>query len=143
VDHICQKIRERDAAGRKFSIVVVAEGAKLPAADAAGQPLEPAKPGQTGFRLAEIIGRSIDKEVRMTVLGHVQRGGSPSPFDRVLATRYGCAAAELTARGGFGRMVCLSANKIESVPLSAVACRLVDPLCDHVRAARSVGISFA
>jgi phosphofructokinase-like protein len=145
IEHICAKIRERDAAGRKFSIVVVAEGAKLPA-DAAGpllsQPGPPGLPGQTGYRVGEAIGRAVDKEVRITVLGHVQRGGSPSPFDRVLATRFGCAATELIAQGGFGHMVCLRGGRIESVPLEDVTCRLVDPSCEHVRVARSMGISF-
>jgi ATP-dependent phosphofructokinase / diphosphate-dependent phosphofructokinase len=144
IEHVCRKILQREAAGRKFSLVVVAEGARLPAEDAMGRPLEPAPHGQVGLRIGDIIGREVLKEVRVTVLGHIQRGGSPSPFDRVLATRFGCSAADLVAEGGFGRMVCLRAGKIESVPLEEAVgtVRTVDPLCDHVRTARSVGISF-
>jgi 6-phosphofructokinase 1 len=144
IERVCQKIRERDAAGRKFSLVVVAEGVKLPAQDAAGRPLPPAPSGQLSLRIGEAIGRAVNKEVRVTVLGHVQRGGSPSPFDRILSTRFGCAATDLVARGEFGRMVCLRAGKIESVSLDDAvgASRTVDPSSDHVRAARSVGITF-
>jgi ATP-dependent phosphofructokinase / diphosphate-dependent phosphofructokinase len=144
IEHICRKVLQRDAAGRKFSLIVVAEGAKVPAEDGAGRTLDPAPPGQVALRVGEAIGREVYKEVRVTVLGHVQRGGSPSPFDRVLATRFGCAAADLVAEDGFGRMVCLRAGKIESVPLDEAVgvARAVDPNCDHVRTARSIGISF-
>lgn len=144
IEGICRAIRERDAAGRPFSLVVVAEGAKLPPQDAAGQPLAPAPAGQLSLRIGEAIGRAVNKEVRVTVLGHVQRGGSPSPFDRILATRFGWAAAERVARGEFGQMVCLRAGKIESVSLDEAVgvYRTVDPSSDYVRTARSVGISF-
>ena len=143
-EHVCEKILAREAAGRKFSIVVVAEGAKLPERDAAGVPLAPASTGQAALRVGEAIGRIVKKEVRVTVLGHIQRGGSPSPFDRILATRFGCAAADLVAREEFGRMVCLRAGRIESVALEeAVGGRgYVNVLCDHVHTARSTGISF-
>jgi 6-phosphofructokinase 1 len=80
----------------------------------------------------------------VTVLGHVQRGGSPSPFDRTLATRFGVAAVDLLARGEYQRMVCLRAGRIENVPLAEAigAPKLVDPKSDYVRAARAVGITF-
>jgi len=86
----------------------------------------------------------LKKEIRVTVLGHVQRGGSPSPFDRILATRFGVCAADLVARGEFGRMVCLRAGRIESVPLDEAVgtVNTVDPGSDHVHAARAVGITF-
>jgi 6-phosphofructokinase 1 len=78
------------------------------------------------------------------VLGHIQRGGSPSPFDRILATRFGVHAADLVARGEFGTMVCLRAGKIVTVPLlEAIGVyKTVDCNSDYVRAARGVGISF-
>ena len=78
------------------------------------------------------------------MLGHIQRGGSPSPFDRILSTRFGVEAVELLARGQFGRMVCLRAGEIESVPLEEAVgvVRLVDPKGSIVRAARAVGITF-
>jgi 6-phosphofructokinase 1 len=144
IEHVCRKILEREAAGRKFSVVVVAEGARLPEQDAAGASLAPAAHGQVALRVGEEIGRATKKEVRVTVLGHIQRGGSPSPFDRILATRFGCAAADLVAREEFGRMVCLRAGRIESVPLEEAVggCGLVDLSSDCVRAARSMGISF-
>ena len=144
MEHVCRKILDREASGRKFSLVVVAEGAKLPERDAAGIPLAPAAHGQVALRVGEEIGRATKKEVRVTVLGHIQRGGSPSPFDRILATRFGCAAADLVAREEFGRMVCLRAGRIESVPLEEAVggCGCVDLSSDCVQAARSMGISF-
>ncbi len=86
----------------------------------------------------------LKKDVRVTVLGHIQRGGSPSPFDRILATRFGVEAVELIARGEFGRMVCLRAGEIESVTLDEAVgeVRLVDPHGSMVRTARAVGITF-
>jgi phosphofructokinase-like protein len=143
IEHVCQKIRERDSAGRHFTLIVVAEGAKLPPIDANGRPLLQALPGQISHRLGEIIGEMLNREIRITVLGHIQRGGSPTPFDRVLATRFGSAAVDMIECRQFGRMVTLCGGKIDSVSLEAIQnYRTVDPSCDHVRAARGVGISF-
>jgi 6-phosphofructokinase 1 len=144
IENICQAIRQRELSGRKFSLVVVAEGARLPKTDARGKLVPTATPGNVGSTIAYSLRESLRKEVRVTVLGHVQRGGSPSPFDRILATRFGVCAVDLVARGEFGRMVCLRAGKIESVSLEeAVGVRkTVDPNGDHVRAARAVGITF-
>ncbi len=144
IENICEGIRRRERAGRTFSLVVVAEGVRLPATDALGKPIPPARPGNVGNTIAYSLRESLDKEVRVTVLGHVQRGGSPSPFDRILATRFGVCAVDLVARGEFGRMVCLRAGKIQSVTLEEAVgvCKAVDPNGDHVRAARAVGISF-
>lgn len=144
IENICERIRERERAGRKFSLVVVAEGVQLPKTDALGKPMPAAVPGSVGSTIAYSLRECLHKEVRVTVLGHVQRGGSPSPFDRNLATRFGVCATDLVARGEFGRMVCLRADKIESVALAEAigACKKVDPNGDYVRAARAVGISF-
>ncbi len=144
IESICEGIRKRERAGRSFSLVVVAEGVKLPEKDALGKPIPPASPGSVGNTLAFSLREALHKEIRVTVLGHVQRGGSPSPFDRILATRFGVCAVDLIARGEFGRMVCLRAGKIESVMMEEAVggCRLVDPLGDHMRAARAVGITF-
>ena len=144
LETVCEKIREREAAGRKFSLVVVAEGVKLPATDPSGKPFPPHRPGQVGVLIGEAIHSSLKKDVRITVLGHIQRGGSPSPFDRILSTRFGIEAVELVARGNFGRMVCLRAGEIESVPLDEAvgSTRLVNPESSVVRAARAVGITF-
>ena len=144
IENVCTAIRRRDAIGRNFSLVVVAEGVHLPAADALGRPFPSTKVRSPAVLIGNAIGDATGKDVRVTILGHVQRGGSPSPFDRILATRYGVAAVELIARGEFGRMVCLRGTRIESVPLGEAigTCHLVDPESDRVRAARSVGISF-
>ncbi len=144
IENICEAIRQRELSGRKFSLVVVAEGARLPKKDARGKLIPTATPGNVASTIAYSLRESLRKEVRVTVLGHVQRGGSPSPFDRILATRFGVRAVDLVARGEFGRMVCLRAGKIESVSLDEAigVCKTVDPNGDHVRAARAVGITF-
>lgn len=82
--------------------------------------------------------------MRVSVLGHIQRGGSPSPFDRILATRFGVAAVELIAQGGFGRMVCLRNERIESVHIADAVgqVKTVNPDGEMVRTARAVGICF-
>ena len=144
IETVCESIRQRDAAGRLFCMVVVAEGVKLPERDAFGKPFPKPQPGQVGNAIGFAIREYSKKEVRVTVLGHVQRGGSPSPFDRILATRFGVCAVDLVAREEYGRMVCLRAGKIYSVPLTDAigSVKLVDPASDHVRAARAVGITF-
>jgi ATP-dependent phosphofructokinase / diphosphate-dependent phosphofructokinase len=144
IETVCEAISQREAHGRSFCLVVVAEGVKLPAQDGLGKPFPKPQPGQVGNAIGYAIREYLKKEVRVTVLGHVQRGGSPSPFDRTLATRFGVSAVDLVARGEYGRMVCLRAGKIESVPLADAigSCKLVDPGSDYVRAARAVGITF-
>ncbi len=141
VDAVCEKIRQREAEGRRFTVIVVAEGIQLPVTDGPGS-LPPS--AEVSHRLGEIIGPMVGKEVRMTVLGHVQRGGSPSPFDRILATRFGSAAVGMVAQGEFGRMACLRGGKICSVSLEEAVgvLNVIDPSSDYVRAARSVGVSF-
>ncbi len=144
IKNICEKIRGREMLGRKFSLIVVAEGVRLPETDALGKPIPPAKPGNVGNTIAFSIRDALKKEVRVTVLGHIQRGGSPSPFDRILATRFGVAAADLISRGEFGKMVCLRRGRIEAVPLTEAigVYNTVRLDSDYVRAARGVGISF-
>lgn len=144
IQNLCEKIRQRELRGSKFSLVVVAEGVHMPEKDALGKPIPKAKPGNVGNVIAFSIREYLKKEVRVTVLGHIQRGGSPSPFDRILGTRFGVCATGLLARGEFGRMVCLRAGKIESVTIAEAVgvYKLVDPECDYVRTARAVGVSF-
>jgi phosphofructokinase-like protein len=144
IEKVCEKLRERAAKGKKFSLVVVAEGVKLPPTDTHGNPFPIPRPGQVGFVIGDTIHTILKKDVRVTVLGHIQRGGSPSPFDRILATRFGVEAVELVARGEFNRMVCLEAGEIESVTLDEAVGenRLVDPKGSMVRTARAVGITF-
>jgi 6-phosphofructokinase 1 len=123
IDQVAETIRQRHARGRYFSIVVAAEGAKfaggnetLPAAgvDEFGH----ARLGGIGAVLAQEIEKRTGFESRSVVLGHIQRGGSPSAFDRVLATRYGLGAIDMVHRGEFGRMAALRGNKIISIPLA-------------------------
>jgi len=144
IETVCDRLRERAATGKKFSLVVVAEGVKLPPTDKHGNPFPAPRPGQVGFVIGDAIHTILKKDVRVTVLGHIQRGGSPSPFDRILATRFGVEAVELVARGEYGRMVCLRAGEIESVTIDeAVGVnRQVDPNGSMVRTARAVGITF-
>ena len=112
IETVCESIRRREALGRNFCLVVVAEGVRLPKLDGLGKPFPMPQPGQMGNAIGFAIREYLKREVRVTVLGHVQRGGSPSPFDRILATRYGVSAVDLVARGEYGRMVCLRAGKI-------------------------------
>jgi 6-phosphofructokinase 1 len=134
---ICHKLEERRAIGRMFSLIVVAEGAR-PAT-------EKVQPGKAAETVANAIrDRLPEIDLRITVLGHLQRGGSPVAFDRVLATRFGVAAVDLVEAGRWGELVCLQNNLITSVPLKQAISyyRSVDPAGDMVRTARAVGISF-
>lgn len=144
IEGICEELGERAARGSNFSIVVVAEGVKLPTTDSFGKPFPKAYPGHVGIQIGDALHAALGQDVRVTVLGHIQRGGSPSPFDRILATRFGAEAVELVARGEFDRMVCLRAGQIESVSLDDAVgeLRVVDPAGTMVRAARAVGITF-
>src|SRR5512142_3304587 len=148
MDKVAERIRERKKAGSKSSIVVVAEGAKPRGGEMAVK--ECASDGYV-LRLGgmgEIVGSEISRrtgfETRVTVLGHLQRGGSPCPFDRLLATRYGAAAVELIAQRKFGEMVSYQPPAITSVPLASAIdkLRLVDPDCDLVKMAEGIGVSF-
>ncbi len=123
IEEVCGMLKKRHARGKNFSIVVAAEGA-LPK-DAStfitqGKELDSfghVKLGGIGDALAKEIEKRTGYETRATVLGHVQRGGSPTAFDRVLGTRFGIAAIDLVASKKWGRMVSLAGNKIVSVPL--------------------------
>jgi 6-phosphofructokinase 1 len=122
IEEVCQLIKKRHARGKTFSIVVVAEGATFKDAnhvlqeeklDAFGH----VRLGGIGERLAHEIEKLTGYETRVSVLGHIQRGGSPTAFDRVLGTRFGIKAVELVMVRKFGRMVALSGNKIIDVSL--------------------------
>ncbi|MBW1878041.1 MAG: ATP-dependent 6-phosphofructokinase [Deltaproteobacteria bacterium] len=145
---IADHIRQRRLDGHPYSIVVVAEGAKPGGGEVST--LGPRELGAmrrlfgAAARVAEGLGNLIELDIRFTVLGHVQRGGSPSNFDRILGTRFGEEAVHLLARGDFGKMVALRGTKIVAVPLDEAASqqKLVDPGGQIVRAARSLGIVF-
>ena len=136
VDKVAESIKQRHARGRYFSIVVAAEGAKFAnrslSTHDGGAKLDEfghVRLGGIGNALAQEIEKRTGYETRSVVLGHIQRGGSPSAFDRVLATRYGLGAIDMVHRAEFGRMAALRGNKIVSVPISdAIASnRKVDP----------------
>src|SRR5215469_9739579 len=127
IDQVAELIRQRHARGRYFSIVVAAEGAKF----AGGHEMNEGAPvlqdvGRDEFGhlrlggIGSVLSREIEKrtgfETRSVVLGHIQRGGSPSAFDRVLATRYGLGAIDMVHRGEYGHMAALRGNKIVSIP---------------------------
>lgn len=122
IDEVCALIKKRHSRGKTFSIVVVAEGAQFKdkglilqeeKLDAFGH----VRLGGIADRLAAEIGKKTGYETRVSVLGHIQRGGSPTAFDRVLGTRFGVKALELARDKKFGKMVALSGNKIIEVPL--------------------------
>jgi ATP-dependent phosphofructokinase / diphosphate-dependent phosphofructokinase len=139
IQKICEHLELRERYGKRFTIIVVAEGVKLPS--------EMRHLSHTGA-VANMIGDAIalisHKEVRVSVLGHIQRGGSPSPYDRILATRFGAAAVDLIAGGGFGKMVCLQQECIRAVSIADAIGKMktVDPHGEMVAAARAIGISF-
>jgi len=139
IQKVCDFIAEREKCGKRFTIVVVAEGIKLPP-----ELKQIAHGGPVGNLVGEAISLLSHKEVRVSVLGHIQRGGSPSPYDRVLATRLGVAAVDLIAEGGFGKMVALRAGSIVSVDVVRAIGQLksVQPDGELVRTARAVGIGF-
>lgn len=146
---VARDIEKRRAEGKQFSIVVVAEGAM--SKEEAAMPKKERKRlrekmpfPSIGYRVASEIQSMTGMETRVTVLGYLQRGGTPSPYDRVLATSFGAAAAEMLARGKFGRMVCMKDNAISSVPLSEVADRTKTVPVDHhmVETGRLVGTCF-
>ena len=121
LDQVADTIRMRHERGRYFSIVVVAEGVTLPTAKSHSDSTDEFGHARTvgvGNTLAEEIEKRTGFETRSVILGHVQRGGSPSAFDRVLATRYGIGAIDMVHRGEFGRMAALRGNKIISIPLT-------------------------
>jgi phosphofructokinase-like protein len=147
VQRICDFVHQREEQGKHFTIIVVAEGVHMPAdLQTRHQHERRASPraGAVANTIGEAVAMCARREVRATVLGHIQRGGSPSPFDRILATRFGAAAVELIARGGFGRMVCLRNTRIEDVEIAHAigALKIVEPDGELVRMARSIGVSF-
>jgi ATP-dependent phosphofructokinase / diphosphate-dependent phosphofructokinase len=139
VERVCAFVKERESYGKRFTIMVVAEGVKLPLAFK-----EKRRGGSVGNLIGNAIATSANKEVRVSVLGHIQRGGSPTPFDRILATRFGVAAVDLIAEGGFGKMVCLRNERIEAVNIAQAIGKLktVDPNGQMVQMAKAIGISF-
>ena len=127
-DEVAHGIRSRHARGKNFSIVVVSEGCELPGVEDDGELDQFGHVILSRRGVGEILGREIEQrtgfETRVTVLGHVQRGGTPTPRDRVLATRYGLKAAELAHNGDFGKMAALRGDDIVAVSLEEATAKL-------------------
>jgi len=146
IESVCHKIMEREARGRRFSIVVVAEGAKPRGGEMVTKgPKEIAREirlGGIGEQMTHEIEERTGKETRCLVLGHLQRGGTPTAFDRLVAQRFGAAAVRMVAEETFGVMVALDPPKVEAVPLSdAIARMKTVPLdSDTLITARELGI---
>jgi phosphofructokinase-like protein len=145
LEKVAQFIRKRDAQGRHATLVVVAEGAKMPggeivALDAKSQ--GEIRLGGIGEQVAEQLQNLTGKETRATTLGHLQRGGSPTSFDRILGMRFGVMAVKLAEEKAFGRMVSYQAYHVDSVLIEDAVhqLRLVNPNGEEVLAAKAVGI---
>ena len=148
LDKVCEKIMSRDRAGKRFSIVVVAEGAKPKGGKESiigvSLPGQDRRLGGIAERLGFDIQKITGKETRSMVLGHLQRGGSPTGYDRLLATRFGAAAVQAIADKKWGTMVALQSPHLVCLPIETVLAeqKRVDPQHDVVQAARMIGISF-
>ncbi len=147
--YVYQKIHERNRLGKNFSIVVVAEGAKpkgggLTVSRRVAKSTDPVRLGGIGLKIADDVERHLKIESRAIVLGHVQRGGPPTPFDRLLATQFGSHAVHMALAGDFGRMVVYKNNVVSSVLLEEAAGGLkLVPVNHHlIASARAVGTSF-
>ncbi len=149
INCVAKKINHRSNQNKKFSIIVVAEGARSIGGEVVVQKrveesFDPVRLGGIGQVVAHEIESITGKESRVTVLGHLQRGGSPTAFDRILSTRYGTAAINYLMDGRCGHMVCLRGTEIDTVPLEeAVGGQRKVPLdLDLFKSARQLGISF-
>jgi phosphofructokinase-like protein len=148
LEKVAASIRQRESYGAKFSIVVVAEGAKpIGGSFTVRQPARAGyveRLGGVGITVAEQLEEMTGKEARCVVLGHLQRGGGPTAFDRVLATRFGGAAVELLQRGEFGKMVANNPPDIVPVPLGDIVGRTKTVPLDYdlLKTARAIGVSL-
>jgi ATP-dependent phosphofructokinase / diphosphate-dependent phosphofructokinase len=148
LDKVVERLRERENFGARFSIIVVAEGARPQGGDvtvieaAHGSHLE--RLGGVGTVVAKVLQEKTGKETRSVVLGHLQRGGAPTAFDRVLATRFGGKAVELLMRGVFGRMVANNPPDIVPIPLGDVVGKTKTVPLDYdlVKTARALGVAL-
>ncbi|HEY6871604.1 MAG TPA: 6-phosphofructokinase [Geobacteraceae bacterium] len=149
VSRICRAVNDRRNRGGRFSIIVAAEGAypvdgARVVRECASETRSVERLGGIGNYVAEEIAGCLDMDVRVTVLGHLQRGGSPSTFDRYLGSRFGIKALDLVEAEEFGQMVCLKGSEIAAVPIERAvsSLKLVDPGGEIVRCAEQLGITF-
>jgi ATP-dependent phosphofructokinase / diphosphate-dependent phosphofructokinase len=149
IESICRLIEERSIRGSRFSIIVAAEGAfprggNRVVRKSADETHSLERLGGIGNYVSDALSRCLDMETRVTVLGHLQRGGSPSTFDRCLGSRFGVHALDLVEKERFGEMVALKGREIRSVPIEKAVrkLKLVDPRGQFVAAAEELGIVF-
>ena len=148
LERVLAYLKKKHAGGNTYSILVVAEGAKPKGGGLAvvkqGDATQQERLGGAGQVLAEAIGARTGYDVRVTVLGHIQRGGAPCAFDRLLATRFGARAVDLLRDGRFGEVAALRGGEVVSVPLDKAVAKLkrVDPDGEMVRSARALGIEL-
>ena len=149
LNKVAELIEERNRQGKRYSIIACAEGAisvddiKLDE-EASRRKRENSKHSTVSYEIADRLGVLTGKEARVTVPGHYQRGGPPCPFDRVLATQFGVAAADLIINKQYGRMVAVQGNQIVSIPLEDAASKTKFLPVDHpmIQVARKMGISL-
>lgn len=145
-ENVIAKIDERKKLGKEFTLVVVGEGAELPSGglvlDQNASQNKQVKLGGIGQLVTNQLAEMIDQDVRCTVLGHLQRGGGPTTFDRVLSSQYGAHAVRLIIEKKFGQMVCSRPPNIEDVPISDAVHRIrtVDPTGSDIQTAKAMGI---
>jgi 6-phosphofructokinase 1 len=139
LQNVCDYVKRREGYGKRFTIVVVAEGITLPP-----EMKHMSRSMPVGNLMGDAIALLSRKDVRVSVLGHIQRGGSPTPYDRVLGTRFGVAAVDLIAAGGFGKTVCLKGEHVCAVDIADAIGQMksIDPRGELVAAARAIGICF-
>lgn len=149
INKVIEALDQRRKSGRTFSIVAVAEGAKsindqVLTEEESRKKREQSKHSTISYELAEQIETALGQEARVTVPGHYQRGGPPCPYDRVLATQFGTAAAELIANKQYGRMIAIQNGEIVSIPLEEAASKTKFLPTDHplIQVARDIGVSF-
>ena len=144
INKVFDVIEKRNQSGKHFSIIAVAEGALTK--EEAAMPKKERSPGvsTSGSRLTEELDARLDQDVRLVIPGHIQRGGDPTPYDRVLCSRFGVKAAEMILKKKFGYMVALHGTLIITVPLSEVAgvLKTIPPDSEIIQQARALGISF-
>lgn len=149
MEKVCRELERRSKLGKRFSIIVAAEGVKIDGSDLVvkrtvkGSP-DPIRLGGVSYRIAERIEEITGLETRVAILGHLQRGGKPTPFDRVLATQFGKTSMDLINAKKFGYTACIQGSKITSVPIKSTIARQkkVTPDLPLVQTAKAVGTCF-
>ncbi len=142
MEAVASKVIAREYHGSKFSIVVVAEGARM--VNGSAVYVEAGRLGGIGLIVADEIAERTKKDARVVVLGHLQRGGEPTAYDRVLATRFGCAAVRHLEAGDFGQIVVLKGGDLSTISMAETAGKVkrVPTDCEQISAARGLGIAF-